>query len=252
MASLSQPLSPPLSPSPNPEPQHDWNWRTPPPPPPPPPFLTTLALQRLHSQAANSEPRINTQSLQAPPPPPPLPPNIWDYFQNNVGRVQPGVNQSEFLRIPDNVIDAIQMVTISELHESDELSQCPICMEDFKLGDEACQLPCKHTYKFKCILRWLNSNTTCPVCRLQLEGFEGQGSCYNINDEGNDDDGDDDSLDLEPQIPPPPPPVIYSLEDLFQFSPHSQVAEDGADHNSDEGYYDSACDDLGDAHEDGQ
>ncbi|XP_058772155.1 uncharacterized protein LOC131645991 [Vicia villosa] len=221
MPSLWQPLSP----SPNPVPQLNWNWRTPPPPPPPPVLLTTLALQ--------------------PPPP-----------RNNgspsvIEEVRPGVNQTEFLRIPDSVINAIQMVTISELHESDELSQCPICMEDFKLGDQACQLPCNHRYKFECILRWLNNNTTCPVCRLQLEGFVGEGSCYNINDDGDGDgDHDDDSLDLEPQIPPPE--VNISLEDLFQFSPRSHVTENGADHNSDEGDYDSACDDLGDAHEDGE
>ncbi|CAL5189288.1 unnamed protein product [Lathyrus oleraceus] len=254
------PLSPPqrssqmpsLSPPPNPELQLNWERYFPPAPPP-------LSLLR-QLEDANSEPRINMQSLQ-PPPPPPLPPLPQDSrdtvyrFTDNVSpslieQVRPGVNQSEFLRIPDSVINAIHMVTISELHERDELSQCPICMEEFKLGDQACQLPCNHRYKFECILRWLHNNTTCPVCRLQLEGFTGKGCSYNINDDGDSDDGgDNDSLDLEAQIPPQ---VNISLEDLFQFSPHSQVTVDGADHNSDEGDYDSACDDLDDAHEDGE
>ncbi|CAK8537288.1 unnamed protein product [Lathyrus sativus] len=244
-------LSPPLSPPPNPEPQLNSNWYFQPVPHP-------LSLFT-HLEAANSEPRINMQSLQPPlsPPPPPLSqdsrvtiyPFTDNVFPPLIDQVRPGINQSEFFRIPDSVINAIHMVTVSELHERDELSQCPICMEEFKLGDQACQLACNHRYKFECILRWLNNNTTCPVCRLQLEGFVGQDSCYNINDNGGDDD-DDDSLDLEPQIPPPQINII--LEDLFQFSPLSQVTEDGADHNSDEGAYDSACDDLGDAHEDGE
>jgi len=108
-------------------------------------------------------------------------------------------------------------------------------MEEFRLGDRACQLPCNHTFKFDCILRWLNTSKTCPVCRLQLDGFEGQGSSYSILD-------DEESLDLEPQIPPQ---VTNSLQNLFQSSLDSQVTEDDAGENSDEAEYDSACDELG-------
>ncbi|CAJ2648465.1 unnamed protein product [Trifolium pratense] len=190
------------------------------PPPPPPPLLPTLpSLPQLVLQ------RRSFQPLTSPSP-------------TATTQDRPDNDKTEFLQIPDSVMNAIHMVRITELNLIDELSQCPICMDEFELGDEACQLPCNHTFKFECMLRWLNNSESCPVCRLQLNGFERQGSSYNIGD-----DDDDDSLDLEPQIQPQ---VINSLEDHIQFSPHSQVIDDGAGDNSDEAEYDSACDDLND------
>jgi hypothetical protein len=257
-------LSPP---SPNLEPQINWDSDYFPPPSPPQTSLRPSSpLVPLQFQAANQEPQINLRSSEPPPPPsppnpelqinwhspPPPPPRPFLPLPRTLPNLEPQINwyspltslsvttqdrpnndKSEFLRIPDSVMNAIHMVTISELNLIDELSQCPICMEDFKLGDEACQLPCNHTFKFECILRWLNNSETCPVCRLQLNGFEGQSSSHNIVD-----DDDDDSLDLELPIPPQ---VINSLEDHIEFS------EDGAaGDNSDEAEYDSACDDLND------
>jgi hypothetical protein len=260
-------LSPP---SPNLEPEVNWysdSDYSPPPSPPQPSLRPSSPLVSLQFQAANQEPQINLRSSEPPPPPsppnpelqinwhspPPPPPRPFLPLPRTLPNLEPQINwystltspsvtrqdrpnndKSEFLRIPDSVMNAIHMVTISELNLIDELSQCPICMEDFKLGDEACQLPCNHTFKFECILRWLNNSETCPVCRLQLNGFERQGSSHNIVD-----DDDDDSLDLEPQIPSQV--INNSLEDHFEFS------EDGAaGDNSDEAEYDSACDDLND------
>jgi len=231
----SQPSLLPSQPS-NPEPQINWSF---PPPPPPPFFPPSPTLLPLEFPASNPEPRVNLQYSQ-PLPPPPLPPqDPWNHFINTFPSLttqgQSDDDQSEFLRIPDNVIDAIHMVRISKLHLKDDLSHCPICMEEFKLGDQACQLPCNHIFKFECILCWLNTSKTCPVCRLQLDGFVGQGSSYDIGD-------DEESLDLEPQIPLQ---VTNSLQNLFQSSVDSQVTEDDAGENSDEAEYDSACDELG-------
>jgi hypothetical protein len=33
--------------------------------------------------------------------------------------------------------------------------QCSICMEDFKLNEEAKKLPCKHYFHTQCITEWL-------------------------------------------------------------------------------------------------
>lgn len=46
--------------------------------------------------------------------------------------------------------------------------QCTVCMEDFKLEEKATQLPCKHCFHQDCIKPWLNTQHTCPVCRLDL------------------------------------------------------------------------------------
>jgi len=54
--------------------------------------------------------------------------------------------------------------------EFDNNVQCAICMEDFKLGEEAKKLPCKHYFHEPCILEWLKLHGTCPVCRKNLNG----------------------------------------------------------------------------------
>ena len=43
-------------------------------------------------------------------------------------------------------------------------------MEDFKLGDEAKKLPCRHLFHEPCISEWLKLHGTCPVCRKNLNG----------------------------------------------------------------------------------
>ena len=44
---------------------------------------------------------------------------------------------------------------------------CVICTDNF--GDAQLeQLPCGHIYHGKCLIQWLNTNRTCPICRHAL------------------------------------------------------------------------------------
>lgn len=51
---------------------------------------------------------------------------------------------------------------------------CAVCKEQFQLGTEdpeeqvVVTLPCKHPFHQPCILPWLKSSGTCPVCRYAL------------------------------------------------------------------------------------
>lgn len=46
---------------------------------------------------------------------------------------------------------------------------CRVCFEDFKIGDRACQCPhCKHTFHRKCLMKWLENGSTCPLCNGQI------------------------------------------------------------------------------------
>ncbi|KAL3529813.1 hypothetical protein ACH5RR_009135 [Cinchona calisaya] len=54
----------------------------------------------------------------------------------------------------------------------EETVQCSVCLEDFEIGAEAKEMPCKHKFHTGCILPWLELHSSCPVCRYQLPSDE--------------------------------------------------------------------------------
>ena len=45
--------------------------------------------------------------------------------------------------------------------------ECSICLADLDCDGSA--LPCGHVFHSQCILKWMESHRTCPVCRIRLE-----------------------------------------------------------------------------------
>lgn len=45
---------------------------------------------------------------------------------------------------------------------------CPVCSEDFVVEIEALQMPCSHIFHEVCVMPWLESKKTCPICRYEL------------------------------------------------------------------------------------
>ena len=45
---------------------------------------------------------------------------------------------------------------------------CSICLEEFVSGTKAVRLPCLHEFHDKCILTWLLSRPSCPLCRFEM------------------------------------------------------------------------------------
>ncbi|XP_050125426.1 E3 ubiquitin-protein ligase RING1-like isoform X1 [Malus sylvestris] len=69
--------------------------------------------------------------------------------------------------LPESAINAIPTVEISEAHLIND-SCCPICMEEFKVGGAARELPCNHIFHSECIIPWLRLHNSCPVCRVEI------------------------------------------------------------------------------------
>ncbi|KAJ7531055.1 hypothetical protein O6H91_14G030800 [Diphasiastrum complanatum] len=65
-------------------------------------------------------------------------------------------------------IDALPSVVIAQCHVVDGITVCAICKDGLGLGSSAKQLPCLHLYHQGCILPWLGSRNSCPVCRFEL------------------------------------------------------------------------------------
>ena len=75
------------------------------------------------------------------------------------------VTDFELKNIRKNKIKNIKYKKVKE--EVD--TECPICLEQIKLGEYKKTLDCKHCYHKKCIDRWFKKdNDFCPMCRMKI------------------------------------------------------------------------------------
>jgi len=44
-------------------------------------------------------------------------------------------------------------------------SDCAVCLEPYKIGDNIVKLHCGHLYHYNCVCPWLKTNGMCPTCR---------------------------------------------------------------------------------------
>ncbi|XP_057953348.1 E3 ubiquitin-protein ligase SIRP1-like [Malania oleifera] len=63
-------------------------------------------------------------------------------------------------------VEAMPTVTV------EEHVQCSVCLDDFEIGAEAREMPCKHKFHSGCILPWLELHSSCPVCRFLMPAEE--------------------------------------------------------------------------------
>lgn len=106
----------------------------------------------------------------------PLPPTVSEFLLGSgFDRMLEQFSQIEMNGFgrPENppaskaAIESMPTVEIGEVEVCNE-AQCAVCKEEFELGAEARELPCKHIYHSDCIVPWLSMRNSCPVCRHEL------------------------------------------------------------------------------------
>nr|XP_018676083.1 PREDICTED: RING-H2 finger protein ATL64-like [Musa acuminata subsp. malaccensis] len=54
--------------------------------------------------------------------------------------------------------------------DGDEKLECSVCLAEFKQAERGRLLPrCNHRFHADCIDTWLQSHSTCPICRSAIE-----------------------------------------------------------------------------------
>eukprot|EP00249_Psilotum_nudum_P015329 c25267_g1_i1 orf=497-2113(+) len=67
-----------------------------------------------------------------------------------------------------SAVDGLLSIIIQPQHLDDGSALCAICKDMISLNETAKQMPCLHLYHDDCILPWLSSHNSCPVCRYEL------------------------------------------------------------------------------------
>lgn len=57
---------------------------------------------------------------------------------------------------------------------SNNTTTCSVCMENFVKEDTLLKIGCGHAFHKDCLLPWLQTNNTCPVCRHELDATSDQ------------------------------------------------------------------------------
>ncbi|KAL4803506.1 amidohydrolase family-domain-containing protein [Aspergillus unguis] len=97
------------------------------------------------------------------------------YSQEELDRVVSQLVEQNGTRssVPPASQDAIQNLSKkpadAEMLGGEGGSECSICMDVVKIGDEVTVLPCTHWFHPQCIEMWLSQHNTCPHCRRGIE-----------------------------------------------------------------------------------
>lgn len=69
-------------------------------------------------------------------------------------------------------VEQFTVTFISDVQMHEDLEEisclCTFCLDDMKVGEELCRLPCMHTFHKRCVHAWLERDRRCMLCRLDI------------------------------------------------------------------------------------
>ncbi|XAR69299.1 hypothetical protein NMG60_11000833 [Bertholletia excelsa] len=82
-------------------------------------------------------------------------------------------SSSRFSGIDQEVIESLPFFTFSSLKGSKEGLECVVCLSTFEQSEVLRLLPkCGHAFHMSCIDKWLQSHSSCPLCRQKFDAWE--------------------------------------------------------------------------------
>ncbi|XP_074306624.1 E3 ubiquitin-protein ligase MPSR1-like [Silene latifolia] len=84
---------------------------------------------------------------------------------------------------PPAAKSAVEAMPRVEIKEGEEVGECVICLEEYKVGTTVKKMPCQHGFHEECIEKWLGLHGSCPVCRYVMPVEEGD----DVDKKGGDD-----------------------------------------------------------------
>ncbi|KAK1293478.1 NEP1-interacting protein 2 [Acorus calamus] len=64
--------------------------------------------------------------------------------------------------------EELETVRYDRSGADEEEEVCPVCLQNFVVGEEIKSTPCGHRFHGECIFRWMGRNRTCPMCRSSV------------------------------------------------------------------------------------
>ena len=91
--------------------------------------------------------------------------NILNYIMNNDPNKygSPPASKSEIEKLNKYILNE------EKLKKFGNENCCSVCKEEFIIGDNLIDLPCKHYFHKDCLLPWLEQHDSCPICRFELK-----------------------------------------------------------------------------------
>ena len=80
-------------------------------------------------------------------------------LQEQIGTVSTGLTTEQINSLK------IRSLPGTPISDSNFLSRCQICLEDWQKEETVRDLPCTHFFHVQCLDTWLGHKNSCPLCR---------------------------------------------------------------------------------------